>query len=127
MAQDIVSDGLNQIMNAKNVEKTEVLIKRSSKVLVSLLDLMKKDGLVDYEILGDDKKPVLKVFIKRLNICKAIKPRYMIGVADLEKYLRRFLPSRKIGKLIVSTTKGLKDQHDCKENNLGGSLIAYYY
>ena len=127
MAQDIVADALNQIMNLKAVGKEEVRIKRSSKLLTSLLEMMKKKGHIDFTIEGDEKKPEIVVKIIKLNICRAIKPRYFVGVGDIEKYLRRFLPSRKFGVLVVSTNKGLKTHAEAEEQNLGGALMAYFY
>ncbi len=127
MSQDIVADGLNRIMNAKRVGKTKVEITRTSKVLVNLLKIMKKKGHIDYEISGTDKKPTVIVTFIKLNYCKAIKPRYNVGVEDINKYLRRFLPSRNFGTLIVSTNKGLLTQEEAYENKIGGSLIAYFY
>jgi len=125
MSQDIVADGLNQIMNAKRVEKTELLIKRRSKVLINLFEMMKSKGHIDFEINEEDKS--VKVKLIKLNECRAIKPRYMVGVWGIEKYLRRFLPSRNFGTLVVSTSKGLKSHEDAITENLGGSLIAYFY
>jgi small subunit ribosomal protein S8 len=122
MSQDIISDALNQMMNAKKVEKNEVFV-RKSKLLLKLLEIMKQEGHIEYE--EKDKGIFIKII--RLNECKAIKPRYYVRVPRIEKYLRRFMISRKFGKLIISTNKGLLDQHQAKENNLGGSLIAYFY
>jgi small subunit ribosomal protein S8 len=125
MSQDIVADALNQIMNAKRVEKKNLYIKRSSKFLISLLESMKKRGYVDYSI-GEDKRGV-NVKILKLNECKAIKPRHFTSSDDIEKHLRRYLPSRKFGYIIISTNKGLIDQHEAVENKIGGALIAYIY
>lgn len=125
MSQDIVSDGLNQIMNAKRVEKRELVIKRYSKVLINLLEMMKVAGHVDYEVNAEEK--TVKVSIIKLNECKAVKPRYYVGVADIDKYLRRFLPSRNFGSLVISTNKGLMSHKDAVSNKLGGSVIAYFY
>jgi small subunit ribosomal protein S8 len=125
MAQDIVADALNQIMNIKRVGKTEVVIKRSSKVLLNLLELMKNEGHIDFEVNKEKKTVTVKIL--KLNECRAVKPRYFVGVADLPKYMKRFLPSRNLGLLIVSTSKGLMNQHDVQENKIGGCLIAYFY
>lgn len=127
MSQDIISDALNQIMNAKRIGKKELEITRVSKVLKSLLNLMKKAGHIDFTIEGDEKKSKAVVRIIKLNECLAIKPRYHVGVGDIDKYLRRFLPSRNFGVLVVSTNKGLMGHNDAYENKLGGSLIAYFY
>ena len=123
MAQDIVSDALNQIMNAKRIEKVNLVIRRNSKVLMGILAIMKKKGHIDYEL----KEGILNVKILKLNKCQAVKPRYYVGVHDLDKFLRRFLPSRKLGSLIISTNKGLLDQEEVLKENVGGSIIAYFY
>jgi len=123
MGQDIVADALNQIMNVKRAGKHSLAIKKTSKVLINLLEMMKKDGHIDY----DSNENELNVSIIELNECRSIKPRYHVGVDNIEKYLRRFLPSRKLGSLIISTSKGLKRHNEAVEQNLGGSVIAFYY
>lgn len=125
MSQDIVSDGLNQIMNAKRIGKRELTIKRYSKVLLGLLDMMKSRGHVDYSV--NEEAKTVSVQIIKLNVCKAVKPRYYAGVADIDKYLRRFLPSRNFGNLVISTNKGLLNQNEALKENLGGSVIAFFY
>jgi small subunit ribosomal protein S8 len=125
MSQDIVSDGLNQIMNAKRIEKRELTIVRYSKVLLNLLEMMKSNGHIEYEVNEEDKTVDVKII--KLNECRAVKPRYYAGVADIDKYLRRFLPSRNFGSLVISTNKGLLNHKDALTNNLGGSIVAYFY
>jgi small subunit ribosomal protein S8 len=126
MAQDIISDALNNILNVRRLEKKELRIKKVSKVLVRLLTMMKEDGYLDFEIV-DGKKPEAIVKIIKLNECRAIKPRYSVGVSELDKYIRRFLPSRNFGTLVVSTNQGLVRQKDVYDKNTGGCLLAYYY
>ena len=125
MSQDIVADALNQIMNAKRVEKKELTINRSSKVLIKLLELMKEKGHIDFEVLNQGRE--VKVNIIRLNECKAVKPRYYAGVSTIDKYLRRFLPSRNFGTLVMSTNKGMLDHKEAVKLNVGGSVIAFFY
>ena len=125
MGQDIVADGLNQIMNIRRVEKREVLIRRYSKVLLNLFEMMKERGHIDY-VVNEEEKTVT-VTIKKINLCRAVKPRYNVDVAGIDRYLRRFLPSRKFGTLVISTNKGLMDSKESVKQNLGGSIIAYFY
>jgi len=128
MKKDIISDALNQIMNAKRIEKTEVRINFVSEFLKSILQMMKEQGYIEFEVKDEgDGKPYAIVKIIRLNVCKSIKPRYSVTVDRIEKYLRRYLPSRNFGTLILSTNKGLMTQEEAYKNNLGGSLIAYFY
>jgi small subunit ribosomal protein S8 len=125
MSQDIVADALNQIMNSKRVEKKTVTVGRKSKLLINLLEMMKKMGHISFVENSDGRS--ITISILKLNECRAIKPRYFINSNNIEKYLRRFLPSRKFGNLIVSTNKGLLDHHEVIEHNIGGALIAYVY
>jgi len=125
MSQDIVADGLNEVMNSKRVGKVELTIKRYSKVLLNLFEMMKTKGHIDFEVNEAEKTVVVKVI--KLNECRAVKPRYYAGAADVDKYLRRFLPSRNFGTLVISTNKGLMGHKDVIANKIGGSVIAYFY
>jgi len=123
MSQDIVSDTLNKIMNAKKANKSYVVCTRFSKLLIKVLDMMKQYEYIDYTL----NEGVLRIEMKELSICSSIKPRYTVNKENLEKYVRRFLPARDYGYVIVSTSKGLMTNNEAKENKLGGSLIAYFY
>jgi small subunit ribosomal protein S8 len=125
MSQDIVADGLNEIMNAKRIEKRELVIKRYSKVLLNLFEMMKAKGHIDFEVDAEAKTVTVKIV--KLNECKAVKPRYFVGVGDIDKYLRRFLPSRNFGTLVISTNKGMLSHLDALKENIGGSVVAYFY
>ena len=123
MSQDIVADALNQIMNAKKARKTNVVIQKHSKLLKNILDIAKESGYLDYEINGRE----LKVEIFKLNELKSIKPRYTVSVKNINKYVRRYLPAKNFGFVIVSTNKGLMKAESAEEQNLGGCLIAYMF
>jgi ribosomal protein S8 len=123
MSQDIIADVLNQIMNAKKARKTEVKTFKFSKLLINILELMKEHDYIDYDL--EEKE--LKITIKEVSKCKAIKPRYSVNKKTIDKYVRRFLPSRNFGFVIVSTSKGLMTHKQAQESKIGGSLVAYFY
>lgn len=123
MSQDIVADALNEIMNAKRAGKTKVVIKKHSKLLKNILDIVKEAGYLDYSI--NDKE--LNVEIKNLNEIKAIKPRFTVSVKKINSYTRRFLPAKNYGFIIISTNKGLMKGNEAEEKRIGGCLIAYVY
>jgi len=126
MSQDVVADGLNMIRNAKKARKEIVVIKRISNLLIEVLKIMKQKGAIKrYKINGKDKS--LEITIGDLFECKAIKPRFSVGKGDIEKYRRRYLPARNIGIMIVSTNKGLVTHEEAQEEQIGGSLVAYFY
>lgn len=123
MSQDIVSDGLNQIMNLKKARKSEIVLKKNSKLLRGILDIAKENGYLDYSV-KDDK---LKVEIKNLNMIRAVKPRYTVKVGKINHYVRRFLPAKNFGFVIISTNEGLMKHNEAEEKNLGGCVVAYVY
>jgi ribosomal protein S8 len=124
MSQDIVSDTLNAITNAKRAGKTLVETRRFSKLLISVLALAKLKGYIKNYTT---KSGVLTIEIGQLNRCQAIKPRFEVQVKDISKYVSRYLPSKNLGILIISTSKGLMAHDTSLEKNIGGSLIAYIY
>ena len=123
MSHDIVADTLNEIMNAKRARKNLVVVKRYSKLLLKVLEIGKNNGYIkEYKVKGRE----LEIEFE-LNECKAIKPRFDVQIKDFEKYIRRYLPSRNFGILLISTSKGLITQQEALEKNIGGCLIAYFY
>ena len=124
MSQDIIADALNEIMNAKKSRKESVVVDRHSKLLLKVLEIGKKNGYIEnYKV----NKTKLEVKIGYINECKAIKPRFYVTKEEIMKYVKRFLPARGIGIMIISTNKGVMTHVEAINNGLGGALIAYFY
>ncbi len=124
MSQDIVSDALNKMMNARKSGKTSLTVSRHSKFLISVLAIAKLKGYVkSYKVDGR----ILTIEFGNITGCKAIKPRFVVKVKDIDKYVKRYLPAKNLGILIVSTSQGLMTHQTAQDKNLGGSLIAYLY
>ncbi len=121
MSQDLISDGLNGIMNAKRSKKEKVVVK-ASRFFLSLLEIAQREGYLSYKKMGHEVEITFQ-----LHVCKAIKPRYSATVEEIEKYIRRYLPSRHFGILVLSTSRGLLTHREALEQGFGGSLIAYFY
>lgn len=126
MSQDIVSDALNMIKNAKRANKESVYIGRISNLLIEILKIMKQKGAIKkYKI--DSKTKSIEIDLGDIYECKAIKPRFTVDRDQIEKYRRRYLPSRKMGTVIISTNKGLITHEEAQQEKIGGCLIAYFY
>ena len=123
MSQDIVADILNQIMNAKRAKKKLIIVNRNSRLLRNVLDIIKEQGHLDYSVEGNE----IKIELKNLNEIKAIKPRHTVPVKGINRYVRRFLPAKNFGTLIISTNKGLMTHRNAEAKNIGGCLIAYVF
>jgi small subunit ribosomal protein S8 len=87
--------------------------------------MMKTAGHIDFEI--NEEEGIIVIKLIKLNECRAVKPRYYVGIDKIDRYLRRFLPSRNFGTLVISTNKGLMGHKEAIKENLGGSVIAYFY
>ncbi|MEX0932585.1 MAG: 30S ribosomal protein S8 [Candidatus Pacearchaeota archaeon] len=126
MSQDIVADALNMLRNAKKARKETVKIQKISNMLIEVLKIMKqREAIKQYKVSGKDKSG--EVILGDLTNCKAIKPRFTVGKNKIDKYVRRYLPARNLGTVIVSTNQGLMPHEEAIEKQIGGSLIAYFY
>ncbi|PIU75991.1 30S ribosomal protein S8 [Candidatus Pacearchaeota archaeon CG06_land_8_20_14_3_00_35_12] len=124
---DIISSALNEIMNAKKFGKSTCIIKNFSKLLIDVLEIMKTHGYVEDYSIEKGKFEGLIIKLGKVNECKSIKPRFTVTKDEIDKYLRRFLPARDFGVMIISTSKGLMTHQQAIEKGVGGCLIAYCY
>lgn len=126
---DTLSNALSHILNSEKVGKQICIIKPSSKLIVSVLDVFKNNGYIkDYKAQEIKKGGILEVYLNgNINKCGAIKPRFSIKKNDFEKFEKRYLPSKEFGMLLLSTQKGIMSHYDAQKQKVGGRLIAYVY
>jgi len=129
MRTDPVADALISIKNCEMAAKKECICKPASKLLGRILEVMKKYGYIeDYKYIDDGKSGIYVIKLwQKINDCKAIKPRYKVKKNEFEKFEKRYLPSRDIGLLIVSTSHGVMSHKEAREKGIGGRLVAYVY
>ena len=124
MSRDIVADALNMMWNAKKAGKTKVSVNYHSKLLTSILALAKLRGYVKSYTVDGTK---LDIELGKINACGSIKPRFVVQVKEIEKFISRYLPAKNMGIIVISTSQGLMTHETAMEKNIGGSLIAYMY
>ncbi len=126
---DTLSNALSKMSQYEKLGKAECLIQPTSRVIHGVLVLFKQFGYVkDFSMIKEGKKE--KIIVKlhgRINECGVIKPRFAITNAEFEKFEKRYLPSKDMGIIIVSTVEGMSDHMKAKEKKIGGRLIAYCY
>jgi len=127
--QDPVMDALTKLRNAEVASKTEVVLMPASNFLGEILKIAKDNGYIaDYK--KNDNKGMISFTVNlngKMNLCKAIKPRYAVRNNEFEKYEKRYLPARDLGLIVVSTPQGLMTHAQAKAKGLGGRLIAFMY
>ena len=126
---DTIANGMTTIMNNEMRLKRECVISPSSKLLGRVLRVMQLNGYIgEFEFIDDGRTGKFKVqLLGRVNKCGAIRPRFPVKSDGFEKWERNFLPSREIGVLVVSTSRGVTSHKVAKEEKIGGRLLAYIY
>ena len=126
---DVLSNLMSAIQNAESVRKKFVIIYPASKLAINVLQVLQKYGyLGEIEIIEDGRGDKIKVeLLGRINKCGAIRPRFPVKRDEILDFAKKYLPSRDLGVLVISTSKGLKTHIECLEENIGGVLLAYVY
>ncbi|MGB8217574.1 MAG: 30S ribosomal protein S8 [Candidatus Methanoperedens sp.] len=129
MLLDPLADALSTIKNAESIGKPECTIRPASKVIGSVLKVMKDKGYIgDFEFIEDGKSGVFKVQLKgKINKCGVIRPRHAVKNTEFESWEKRFLPAKGFGSIILTTPNGVMTHSEARENGLGGQLLAYVY
>ena len=125
---DPIADMLTRIRNASRVGKTQVNIK-ASKICEGIAAVLKKEGYIqDYDRIDDGKQGLLRVTLKYdpegqpaiTEIKRMSKPgcRVYAGVDSLPTVLGG------MGIVVVSTSKGIVSDRNCRENKVGGEVLC---
>ncbi len=129
---DTLANALAAIVNAEMRAKQEVVIMPASKLIANVLRVMQREGYVgEFEYIDDGRWGKIRVrLLGRINKAGVIKPRYSISYRELLRmpdWLRKYLPSRDIGVLIISTSQGIMSHREAIEKKIGGVVLAYVY
>ncbi len=126
---DTLANGLTTIMNNEMRNRAECVISPASRLLGRVLRVMQLSGYIgEFEFVDDGRSGKFKVqLLGRVNKCGALKPRFSVGAREFEVWEKRFLPSRDIGVLVVSTSQGVLSHRKAKEKKIGGRLLAFVY
>jgi len=119
---------LTRIRNANAIGRGEVDV-RNSKINRGILKVLKREGFIrDYELLETDVQGTLRVSLKydpdgKVIINKIIRQstpgrRLYKGADDIEPVLNGR------GIAIVSTSRGVMSDRECREAHLGGEILC---
>lgn len=124
--QDPLSDMLTRIRNAQMVAKSEVVMP-SSKLKVSVADVLKDEGYVaDFTVSGD-AKPQLTITLKYFEGKPVIAELDRVSRPGLRNYAGKdALPSVRggLGIAIVSTSKGVMTDRAARAAGIGGEVLC---
>ncbi len=126
---DTLTNGLITIINNETRNKRECIISPASKLLGRVLRIMQLNGYIgEFEFIDDGRQGKFKVqLLGRINKCGPVKPRFAVKSTEFEDWEKKFLPSRDVGIMVVSTSKGVIAHKSAEEQNIGGRLLAFVY
>ena len=126
---DTLSNGLITILNNAVRNKLECVISPASKLLGRVLKVMQLNGYIgEFEFVDDGRSGKFRVqLLGRINQCGAVKPHFPVKANEIEFWEKRFLPSRDIGVLVISSSEGVVSHQDAKKGKIGGRLLAFVY
>ncbi len=125
---DPIADMLTRVRNAQRVNNVDVKIK-ASNICEGIASVLKSEGyIVDYDRIDDGKQGVLRVGLKYDRE----------GKSAITEIKRTSKPGRRIyspvdklphvlgglGIAIVSTSKGVMSDRNCRKEKVGGEILC---
>lgn len=126
---DPIANALITIKNSDKAVKGECYCRPASKLLGKILEVLKKYGYIkQYSFIDDERDGIYRIeLVGKINECKAVKPRYSVKKNEFEGYEKRYLPSKDVGILLVTTSQGVFSHREVKDKKIGGKLLGYIY
>ena len=125
---DTVADLLTRIRNATRAGHEQVDIPGSREKLAIVKILAREKFILGYQFLEDDLQGVIRVFLKYgprrepviSQIKRVSKPglRVYAGAAKIPRV------QNGMGVAIVSTSRGLLVDRECRQQNIGGEILC---
>lgn len=124
-----LSNMFSSILNNERRHKHECIVNPASKLMGQVLRVMQKYGYVgEFEFVDDGRGGKFKVqLLGRVNACGSVRPRFSSKVSEIERWGKRYLPSRDVGILILTTPKGVFAHKEARDSGDGGQLLGYVY
>ena len=125
---DPIADMLTRIRNAVRVSKPLVDVS-ASKIVSGIAAVLKQEGYIeDFKIIEDTKQGIVRIYLKYgpegqpliTTIKRQSRPgrRVYRSVDQLPRVLNG------LGIAVVSTSSGIMSDRQCRQNKVGGELLA---
>jgi small subunit ribosomal protein S8 len=126
---DPIAAALTTIKNNEERGRKECIVSPAPKLLANILRILQKHGYIgEFEYIDDGRFGKFRIqLLGKINKCGAIKPRFSVSYRELEEWVKKYLPGKDIGILILTTPKGLLTHKEAIANKIGGQLLAYVY
>ncbi len=125
---DPIADMLTRIRNALR-SRHEVVNVRASKICEGVCRVLKEEGYIsDFKRVEDDRQGLLRIYLKYgpmgeevvTEVTRVSKPgrRVYRGMKEIPR------PLDGLGISVVSTSRGVLSDRQCRELNVGGEVLC---
>ncbi len=127
---DPIADYFTRIRNALMAGHTKMDVP-CSNLKCRISGILKEEGFIrDFKQFEDNKQGVLRVYLKYKNEEPVIK-----GIKRISKPGRRAYVSKDtipkvlngLGIALVSTSRGVLTDENCRKNGIGGEVLGYVW
>jgi small subunit ribosomal protein S8 len=128
VAKDLVAGLFTTLQNNEFVRNKECIY-YYSRLITDILRTLQRHGYIGaFEYIEDGRGgKVLIQLLGRINRAAPIKPRISVKKNEYEKWAKLYLPSKNVGILVVTTTKGVMSHIEAAKMGVGGKLLGYVY
>lgn len=128
---DPIADMLTRIRNGVSARKKEVMC-LNSKVCRGIAQILTEEGYIDgFDTIDDGRQGRIRVRLKYgdrgEDIIHVIKRESKPGCRVYKKAEEIASPLQGMGISIVSTSHGVMSDRKCREDRVGGELLATVY
>ncbi|MEM1517545.1 MAG: 30S ribosomal protein S8 [Halobacteria archaeon] len=128
VAKDLVAGLFTTLQNNEFVRNKECIY-YYSKLITDILRTLQRHGYIGaFEYIEDGRGgKVLIQLLGRINRAAPIKPRISVKKDEYERWTKLYLPSKNVGIIVVTTTKGVMSHTEAIKMRIGGKLLGYVY
>ncbi|MCD5397486.1 30S ribosomal protein S8 [candidate division NPL-UPA2 bacterium] len=128
---DPIADMFTRLRNSSRAGHDKVDMP-ASRVKKEIADILKREGFIkNYRLIEDSKQGILKIYLKyRSGQKETIGDLRRISKPGLRVYAKREEVPRVLGGIgiaILSTSKGVMTDEECRQKGVGGEVLGYVW
>lgn len=131
MMTDPIADMLTRMRNAIQIKNEKVDIP-ASKIKVEVAKILKEEGFIkSYKIIKDKRQGTIRITLKYTNTNEPV----ITGLKRISKPGRRLYVGKEnitkvmgsVGIAIITTSKGILTDRDCRLQGVGGEVLCHVW
>ncbi len=126
---DPIADMFTRLRNSSRAKHDQVDMP-ASRMKKEIADILKREGFIkNYRLIEDRKQGILRIYLKyRAGQKETISGLQRVSRPGLRVYAKREDMPRVLGGVgiaILSTSKGIMTDEECRREAVGGEVLGY--